>query len=172
MEELSIQFFPPRRTNLAPLESANKEAEGPSSYDGYAGSRDGRPDLEDVDIMKYDSTQIIPNKNHPRTGFQYPPMFIHYGVSRKNWQSFVYFISNNLTSFKDMKGTFDARASVDWLIERNRHYFEPKGLHVDLAWRGENYWNLDVVDSKGQHSHLGQACDSSCQTCKASRRHN
>lgn len=37
---------------------------------------------------------------------------------------------------------------VDWLIERNRHYFEPKGLYVDLAWRGENYWNLDVVDSK------------------------
>lgn len=34
--------------------------------------------------------------------------------------------------------------------------FEPKGLYVDLAWRGENYWNL-VVDSKDQHSHLGQA---------------
>jgi len=56
-----------------------------------------------------------------------------------------------------MKETFDARASVHWLIERNRHYFEPKGLYVDLAWRGEKYWNLDVIDSKGQHSHLGQA---------------
>ena len=61
MEELSIQFFPPRRTDSAPLESANKDAEGPSSYDGYAGSHDGRPDPEDVDIMKYDSIQIIPN---------------------------------------------------------------------------------------------------------------
>lgn len=46
---------------------------------------------------------------------------------------------------------------VDWFIERTHHYFEPKGLYVDLAWRGENYWNLDVVDSKDQHSHLGQA---------------
>lgn len=72
MEEPSIQFFPPRRTNSAPLESANKEAEGPSSYDGYAGSRDGRPDLEDVDIMKYGSIRIILDKNYPRTGF--PPI--------------------------------------------------------------------------------------------------
>lgn len=47
-------------------------------------------------------------------------------------------------------------SSVDWLIEWNRHYFEPKGLYVDLAWREENYWNL-VVDSKDQHSHLRQA---------------
>lgn len=23
--------------------------------------------------------------------------------------------------------------------------------------KGENYWNLDIVDSKDQHSHLGQA---------------
>ena len=63
MEEVSIQFFPPGRTNSAPLKSANKEAEGPSLYNGYAGSRDGRLDLEDVDVMKYDSIQIIPNKN-------------------------------------------------------------------------------------------------------------
>lgn len=74
MEEPSIQFFPPRRTNSAPLESANKEAEGPSSYDRYAGSRDGRPDLEDVDIMKYGSIRIIPDKNHPRTGFPCSPI--------------------------------------------------------------------------------------------------
>lgn len=57
MEELSIQFFPPGRTNSAPLKSVNKEAEGPSSYDGYAGSRDGRLDLEGVGVMKYDSIQ-------------------------------------------------------------------------------------------------------------------
>ena len=70
--ELSIQSFPPRRTNSEPLENANKEAEGPSSYDGYTGSPDGKPDLEDVDITKYDGIQIILNMNHPRTLWSLP----------------------------------------------------------------------------------------------------
>ncbi|OCL03781.1 hypothetical protein AOQ84DRAFT_381275 [Glonium stellatum] len=131
--------------------------EGLSSYDGCLGLHNGITDSGDVDMTKHDGVQIIPNKIHPRTGFPYAPMFIHYGVSRKNWQSFIYFISRNLASCKNMKETFDAGAFADWLIEWNRHYFEPKGLYVDLAWRGEYYSNLDVVDSKDQHSHLEQA---------------